>query len=100
MANFTNNTFVGQQIQIDGNEFKGNVFTNCVLIYGGGSLTFVDNRLNGVRWEFVDAAARTIALLGSFYQGGGESRTFVESMLATMGKTPSPPIPAVSAATA
>jgi hypothetical protein len=46
----------------------------------------VDNILNGVRWEFVDAAARTVGLLSSLHQQGGSSRDFVEVLLSTFGR--------------
>lgn len=94
MAVFRDNTFVGQKIQLDGHVFDHNVFQNCVLVYGGGPLNMVGNSLVGVRWEFVDAAARTIGLIASFYQSEGESRRFVELLLSTFGKSTSPPEPA------
>jgi hypothetical protein len=91
MAVYDHNTFVGQRIQVDGHVFTNNVFQNCVLVYGGGPLSFSSNVLNSVRWEFVDAAARTLGLIAAFYQGGGEGRRFVELMLATFGKPTQPP---------
>ena len=86
MAKFNHNTFVGQRIQIDGSTFTNNVFQNCVLVYGGGPLDFNHNTLHGVRWEFVDSAARTLGLLSSFYQSGGQSKEFAEFLLSTFGK--------------
>jgi hypothetical protein len=93
MANYIGNRFIGQRIKIDGSTFTGNVFQNCVLVYGGGSLDFSNNSLNGVRWEFVDSAARTIALLSSFYQSEGSSQKFVETLLSTFGKQIEEPKP-------
>lgn len=94
MAVYSQNTFVGQRIQLDGHTFNGNQFQNCVLIYGGGPLSFSNNSLNGVRWEFVDDAARTLGLLSSFYQSGGESKEFIEFLLSTFGKQIEEPKPA------
>lgn len=91
MALFESNTFIGQRIQLDGHRFVRNHFENCVLVFGGGPLSMVENQLDGVRWEFVDAAARTVALLSSFYQTGGESKQFVELLLSTFGKQPQDP---------
>ncbi len=93
MANYIGNVFVGQRLQIDDHIFQGNTFENCVLVYGGGSLNFSNNRLHGIRWEFVDHAARTLGLLSSFYQSGGESKEFVETLLATFGKQIQAPKP-------
>ena len=86
MEIYSQNTFVGQRIQVDGSTFDGNSFTDCVLVYGGGPLTFNNNRLNNTRWEFVDAAARTLGLMSSFYQSGGGSKQFVEALLSQFGK--------------
>lgn len=93
MATYSHNTFKGQRIQIDGDVFNGNLFENCVLVYGGGPLSFSNNQLNSVRWEFVDAAARTLGLISSFYQSGGESKEFVELLLSTFGRPVAPPRP-------
>jgi len=86
MAIYNSNSFTGQRIKLDGNTFEGNKFTNCVLVYGGGPLTFSNNSLNGVQWEFVDDAARTLGLLSSFYQAEGQSKKFIEMLLSTFGK--------------
>lgn len=86
MAVFENNTFVGQRIQIDGHQYVRNTFRNCILVYGGGPLHMTDNQLETVTWEFVDAAARTVRLLSSFYLAGGDSRRFVEQLLATFNR--------------
>ena len=93
MAHYSHNTFVGQRILIDGHRFENNRFENCVLVVSGRLLHMVGNELIGVRWEFVDAAARTAGLLASFYQVGGESRLFVKDSCATFGKPASPPVP-------
>ena len=93
MATYSQNVFDGQRIQIDGHTFEGNQFKNCVLIYGGGPLSFSNNALNGVRWEFVDSAARTLGLVSSFYQNGGDSKEFVETLLSTFGKQIEQPNP-------
>lgn len=98
MADYRNNHFTGQRILIDGHRFEGNRFENCVLVYGGGPLHMVGNELLGIRWEFVDAAARTAGLLASFYQSGGESRRFVDGLLATFGKPAASPEPTAGAA--
>jgi hypothetical protein len=50
LATYSNNKFVGQRIQIDGHVFEKNEFENCVLVYGGGPLSFSNNELRGVQW--------------------------------------------------
>ncbi len=96
MANYQGNTFIGQKIQLDGHSFHNNHFKNCVLVYGGGPLDLVGNDLVGVKWEFVDAAARTIGLISSFYQHGGVEKEFVETLLSTFNKKVTPPQASVS----
>jgi hypothetical protein len=91
MALFEDNTFVGQRIQMDGHRFIRNRFENCVLVYAGGPLSMVDNVLSGTTWEFIEEAGRTVALLSSFYQSGGETKQFVERLLSTAGRTASRP---------
>jgi hypothetical protein len=86
MAIYSGNTFTGQRLKLDDNTFESNNFTNCILVYGGGPLIFNNNSLNGVQWEFVDNAARTLGLLSSFYQAEGQSKQFVEILLSTFGK--------------
>lgn len=96
MALFENNVFEGQRIQLDGHRFVRNHFVNCVLVYGGGPLQLVENEFRGVSWEFVDAAARTVHLLSSFYQQGGDAKQLVERLLATFGRAASPPTGAMA----
>jgi hypothetical protein len=99
MAVFKDNAFVGQRIQLDGNQFINNKFQNCLLVYGGGALVMRDNTFDNVQWQFTDAAAWTVALISSFYQQGGQSRQFVESLLTNFGKSPEPPTATMPAPT-
>lgn len=86
MATYRKNSFDGVRVQLDSHEFIDNDFRNCVLVYGGGPLHMTDNRIENCRWEFVDAAARTVGLLSSLHQAGGDSRAFVEFLLSTFGR--------------
>ncbi|MCC5869264.1 MAG: hypothetical protein JJU27_12195 [Gammaproteobacteria bacterium] len=88
MALYRKNTFEGGRVEIDGHTFEENTFRNCVLVYGGGPLHFSGNKLIDVRWEFVDSAARTLALLSSFYRSGGVSRKYVETLLENFAQNP------------
>lgn len=77
---------MGSRVQLDGHTFEGNKFKDSTIIYGGGPLSFTNNDLNGVTWEFIGPAARTLALVSSMYQNGGSSKEFVEMLLSTFGK--------------
>jgi hypothetical protein len=87
MAQYSRNTFVGTRIALDGNDFQGNVFNQCILVYGGGPLNFVNNTVSNSSWQFVDAAARTISLLSSFYQSEA-GKEFVHQLLENFNKQP------------
>lgn len=86
MATFKDNSFVGSRVQLDDHIFDGNKFRNSTIVYGGGPLSFTNNSLDSVTWEFIGPAARTIALISSMYQSGGDSRKFVENLLSTFGR--------------
>lgn len=83
MSVYKGNLFNGGRYILDGHQWIANKFINCILVYGGGPLSMTGNQLLGVKWEFNDAAARTIALLSSFVQQGGESTQFVNELLST-----------------
>src|ERR1700738_980866 len=99
MASYVENTFYGERILLDGHHFERNRFVNCVLVYGGGPLQMVGNQLVGVRWEFIDAAGRTINLLSSFYQAGGDGKLFVEHLVANFHPKAPPPVSEAATAT-
>jgi hypothetical protein len=64
--------FEGSTEVLDANEYQMCEFRNCTLIYKGGKLPeLVHCRFENVRWQFGDAAGRTLDLLGAIYRGGG-----------------------------
>lgn len=83
MSKFTGNTFVNQRIDLDDNIFDGNKFQNCTLVYGGGPLTFNNNSLHDVNWEFVGAAGNTLAILKLLYETDGFPQDFMEAILSS-----------------
>lgn len=86
MITYSKSRFENSAIELDNKTFEGCVFKNCTLIYGGGALSFNNNNLDGVEWRFIGPAARTLGLISAFYQGGGESKRFVEILLSVFGK--------------
>jgi len=83
MALFERNNFEGQILVLDDNVYSDNTIRNCTIVYSGGQFSMVGNRLIDVKWHFAGPAARTVALLSGFFQGGGESRQLVEQLLRT-----------------
>ena len=84
MATYSECTFSGSTIDLDDHTFERNSFKNCVLVYGGGPLTFLDNSLEDVEFNFVGAAARTLAFISQIHEGGDTA--FLEKILSTFGK--------------
>jgi hypothetical protein len=65
-------TFSGTTETIDGNEYVNCKFKNCLLEYGGGEIPTINGcSFDDCRWEFKDAAMRTLILLRSMYHGMG-----------------------------
>lgn len=56
-------TFADATITLDHCGFIECEFRSCTLVYGGGPLQMVRNRLTGCNFVFTDAAERTIELL-------------------------------------
>jgi hypothetical protein len=64
--------FEGGTEVLDGNEYEVCEFRNCTLVYNGGKLPeLIQCHFFGVRWQFGDAAGRTLDLLGAIYRGAG-----------------------------
>jgi hypothetical protein len=61
-------TFNGETVNVDGNAFHRCQFVNCTVVYSGGEIPSMENcSLNGCRWQFADAAQRTLQFLGALY---------------------------------
>lgn len=78
---FEKQTFEGQQILLDGNEFEDCAFTGCHLQFAGimpsdgmSKCTF-----NKCTWGFVGPANNTLAFLATFYAQGEEARKLIEN---------------------
>jgi hypothetical protein len=65
--------FLGQNVQIDGNEFIRCRFENSTLVFSAkSSVSMSDCLFMNVTWAFEGAAALTLGFLTAFYQGAGE----------------------------
>lgn len=61
-------TFNGVTVNMDGNAFDRCQFANCTLVYSGGEIPSMQNcSLDGCRWNFTDAAQRTLQFLHALY---------------------------------
>jgi hypothetical protein len=74
---------------IDGVEYRACEFRRCTLVYRGGPLpTLIQCHFSHCRWEFDEAAARTLALLHGVYHGIHGGRQIVEDFIAEIKRTP------------
>jgi len=68
-----NDSFIGSQVNLDGNEYQGCVFRNCTLVYSGGKPpSFINCSFDGIRLNFVGSAGDTLGFLAALYKGGLE----------------------------
>ena len=57
-------------VTLDGNEFRGCTFRNCVIHYSGGDYRILAPAIyENVEWRFHDAAERVVRLLGALRTG-------------------------------
>lgn len=67
-----NRHFEEEEVPLDGRRFVGCTFTDCVLIYGGGPVSFDPIDLENPEFRFVGSASRTFSFLNYMVQAGLE----------------------------
>ena len=83
---FVDSTFIQQTILLDGSQFSGCTFQQCILLFRGQGPVGLDRcQFIHVQWKFEGPAELTLALLAGLWRGGG--REFVE---AALSGTPAP----------
>jgi hypothetical protein len=66
---------------IDGREFDHCEFTNCTLVYKGGTLPILAHcQFNECRFTFEDSAERTFTFMKMMYHGFSDGQQMVEHM--------------------
>jgi hypothetical protein len=71
MAKYDKQTFTGQSIVIDGNDYTGCHFNGCMLVFTGAALpNLVGNKFTDCMYVFDGPAARTIQFMAALYGGG------------------------------
>ncbi|MFP4036287.1 MAG: hypothetical protein ACLFUE_02070 [Desulfobacteraceae bacterium] len=85
-------TFEGQKILLDGNDYAECAFVDCDLRYGGSAPVSFDNcRFDNCGWSFVDAASNTLYFMASLYHGLGQGgRDLIEQLFESIRKNPPP----------
>jgi hypothetical protein len=71
MAEFTDENFEGQRVDLDGNRYTRCNFTNCTIVYSGGDIPILSHcNFYSENWRFEGPAERTLTLLQAFSQAG------------------------------
>lgn len=86
---FFNQNFKDAREVLDGNSYKGCTFTNCKIIYRGGSGPSInDCKFNECTWHFEDAAERTVGFMHQVYHGMGDGGIALIDSLITVIRNP------------
>lgn len=81
MAQYKNESFKDQRIELDGKMFHDCEFINCELVFSGDRPpTFSDNRYVDTVFLLTDQATRTMYLLSNIYHAGEGGKEVVESI--------------------
>jgi hypothetical protein len=71
--NYEDAAFDDTTVEVDGNRYARCVFRNCTLSYNGGEIPqLLQNEFHSCKWEFNEAAQRTLVFLSALYRGGFE----------------------------
>lgn len=89
MSVHNNDTYTRDTVELDGGEFRGCVFTDCVLIYRGGiPPVFANCSFDRPQFSFGGPAGHTLTFLRALYHGGFQP--IVERAIDTI-RQPVPP---------
>jgi hypothetical protein len=71
MAEFQNETFTNQRVELDGNAYNNCTFVNSQIVYQGTApVTLQGVKFDNCTWTFDGAAGRTISFMTVLYRGG------------------------------
>jgi hypothetical protein len=98
MAEFANETFTNQRVELDGNAYTNCTFDTCQMVFRATApVTLQGVNFQNCTWTFDGAAGLTISFMTALYRGG--MAELMEQTFATMrGQTP--PTPAAPSAPA
>lgn len=76
---FKNHTFKGENILLDGNEFKNCIFKQCHIEYYGITPITIDGaEFDGCTWGLCGPADNALVFLTALYAAGGDSKAMIE----------------------
>ena len=97
MAEFENETFTDQRVELDGNTYTNCTFDTCQMVFRAAApVTLQGVNFQNCTWTFDDAAGLTIQFMTALYRGG--MTDLIEQTFANMRGQPqavaAPPTPA------
>ncbi len=84
----TKQTFQDTTEILDGNQYIECTFNNCQIIYRGGAIPSIQGcQFNDCRWNFEEAAERTLQFMRAIYHGmGANGPQMIESAIDAIRK--------------
>lgn len=81
MAVHTKQVLENQTVLLDGEEYHHCELRHCTLVYKGLNAVKLEHcHLQGCKWQFEDAALRTVTLLKGLYVSGQHGKEIVEAI--------------------
>jgi len=80
MATFERRAFDGQTVVLDGQVFNACDFRNCRVVYKGSeTVTMHQCNISECRFDFEDAALRTITFMQALYHSSPAGQKFIDN---------------------
>jgi hypothetical protein len=87
MADFSDENFEGQTVELDGNTYIRCNFIGCTIVYSGGGIPKLQHcDFSNETWRFEGAAERTLILLQEFSRAGSGFEALVRGCFPTLFK--------------
>jgi hypothetical protein len=87
VAEFSDENFDSQTIDLDGNRYVRCNFNKCTMIYSGGAIPVLQHcNFTGETWRFEGAAERTLTLLQEFSRAGSGFEALVRGCFPALYK--------------
>ena len=81
MATFERRAFDGQTVVLDGQVFIACDFRNCRLVYKGSETVTMERcNISECRFDFGDAALRTVTFMQALYHSSPAGQKFIDNL--------------------
>ncbi len=71
---YTGETYNGETIRLDSNEFEGCTFINCKFVFEGGQTSIHGCTIDAIHITFQGAAGSTLNLMRVIYRAAGSMK--------------------------